>query len=63
MELTAGQTLKFQYDANAELEFNVHYHHGKQVTTPIGRKYSNYSSAYVATQKNDFLPDVAEQKR
>ena len=54
MELIPGQTLKFQYEANAELDFNLHYHHGKDVTMPMSGKYSNYSNTYVATQKNDF---------
>lgn len=54
MPLSAGQTLTFNYEANAELEFNLHFHHGKAVTYPLKGKYSNYSNIYVATQKNDF---------
>jgi hypothetical protein len=54
MALEVGQTLKFSYEANAELEFNLHFHHGKDVTYPLKGKYSNYSNAYNATEKNDF---------
>jgi hypothetical protein len=54
MELAVGKTLKFQYEANAELEFNLHFHHGKEVTYPLKGKYSNYSNSYTATQRNDF---------
>jgi hypothetical protein len=54
MTLAAGQTLKFSYEANAELEFNLHFHHGNDVTYPLKGKYSIYSNAYVASEKNDF---------
>jgi hypothetical protein len=52
--LSEGQTLKFSYEANAVLEFNLHFHHGKDVTYPLKGKYSIYSNTYLATQKNDF---------
>jgi hypothetical protein len=52
--MAEGQTLTFNYEANAELEFNLHFHHGKDVTYPLNGKYSNYSNTYVATQKNEY---------
>jgi hypothetical protein len=54
MQLSVGQKLTFSYQANAELEFNLHFHQGKEVTTPLSGKYSNYSNTYAATEKNDF---------
>lgn len=54
LAMAEGQTLTFRYEANAELDFNLHFHHGKEVTYPLKGKYSNYSNAYVATQKNEF---------
>ena len=54
MQLSVGQKLTFSYQANAELEFNLHFHQGKEVTTPMSGKYSNYSNTYVAEAKNDF---------
>ncbi len=54
LPLNVGQTLTFQFEANAELDFNLHYHQGNDITYPLKGKYSSYSNTYVAEQKNDF---------
>lgn len=34
-ELKTGQTLHFEFEANKEVKFNLHYHQGEKVTYPI----------------------------
>jgi hypothetical protein len=34
-KLAAGTQVHWSYEANAPVDFNVHYHHGKKVKTPV----------------------------
>jgi hypothetical protein len=54
MDMTPGQTLKYRFVASAELDFNLHYHSGNEVTYAVNGKYSNYSNSYEAKAPNGF---------
>lgn len=52
-ELDAGQSVRYQFDAGAPLDFNVHWHRGNEVLFPI-------RSATVARRAGVF---AAEEKQ
>ncbi|MGB8338829.1 MAG: hypothetical protein WCD07_04500 [Burkholderiales bacterium] len=54
VDMTPGQTLRYRFESSAELDFNLHFHQGNDVTYPDKGKYSNYSSSYSAQQTNAF---------
>lgn len=54
LDMQAGQSLHYRFESSADLEFNLHFHHGNNVTYPDKGKYSNYSNSYVADQANTF---------
>jgi hypothetical protein len=54
IDMKPGQTLQYGFEASAELDFNLHYHQGKDVSYPAKGNYSKYSNTYTAQQMNAF---------
>lgn len=35
LELPAGETIRYRFRASASVDFNIHYHRGSEVITPV----------------------------
>jgi hypothetical protein len=55
MALDAGDTLAWQFKANASAEFNLHHHVGDQVLMPVQRKAAAQDAGeHAIDQRNDW---------
>jgi hypothetical protein len=55
MKLAAGDTLRWRFEADAPVAFNVHHHVGKEVLMPVDVKDSRaHQGELVADRANDW---------
>lgn len=45
VQLAAGERVRYRYSATAELDFNIHYHRGKDVLYPVKTTASRSADA------------------
>ena len=54
-EMDAGQSLKFEFESDHQVEFNLHYHEGEKVTYPIEpQKLSSITKTFKAPIKQTY---------
>lgn len=55
LSLDAGDRLEWRFDATARVDFNLHFHRGREVVTPVEtRNTQQQSGVYIATLREDY---------
>ena len=55
MRLDVGHGIDFRFQSDAPVDFNLHYHAGNKVLTPIdARAVSKQTGRFVAKARNDY---------
>jgi hypothetical protein len=53
--MAAGDTLRWRFEADAALDFNVHHHVGKQVLMPVqAKRTKRHDGTHAIDQANDW---------
>jgi hypothetical protein len=54
-ELGAGQSIRYTFDAGAPLEFNIHWHRGREVVYPVrSSAVARRGGSFRATEKEAY---------
>jgi hypothetical protein len=51
-----GERLGFEYEADGALAFNIHSHHGKEVTHHVHREAASGSGMFASEEDCDYYP-------
>ena len=54
--MRSGARLRFEYTADGELTFNIHSHHGKEVTHHVHIDAATGRGEFIAPEDFDFYP-------